>query len=75
MERARLNGFDGMFARHPSQVPLIEEVFAPTEDELVAARAVVSAFELYQEAQVVTVDGRSVDRIGLERAKRLLESD
>ena len=59
-------------ARHPAQVEVIERLFAPTEDERVAARMVLTAFELHPEAQVVTVDGRSVDRIGLERAKRLL---
>lgn len=74
VQRARMNGFDAMMARHPAQVPVIEATFAPSEEELVAARAVVSAFELYPEALVVTVDGRSVDRIGLERAQRLLES-
>lgn len=72
--RARMNGFDAMMARHPVQVEVVERVFTPTEEELVAARAVLSSFELFPEAQVVTVDGRSVDRIGLERAKRLLES-
>lgn len=70
--RARMNGFDAMMARHPAQVEVIERLFAPTEDERVAARMVLTAFELHPEAQVVTVDGRSVDRIGLERAKRLL---
>ncbi|WP_284124480.1 HpcH/HpaI aldolase/citrate lyase family protein [Parerythrobacter aestuarii] len=75
VQRARMNGFDGMMARHPAQVPVIEQVFTPTEEELVAARAVLSGFELYPEAQVVTVDGRSIDRIGLERAKRLLDID
>ncbi|WP_435418484.1 CoA ester lyase [Parerythrobacter aurantius] len=75
VQRARMNGFDAMMARHPAQVEVIERHFAPTQDELVAARAVVSGFDLHPEAQVVTVDGRCVDRIGLERAKRLLESD
>lgn len=75
IERARLNGFEGMFARHPMQVPLIEDVFKPTEEELVAARAIVSAFELYQETQVVTVDGRLASRVDLERARRLLEAE
>jgi citrate lyase subunit beta/citryl-CoA lyase len=73
--RARMNGFDGMMARHPAQIPVIERLFVPTEEEQVAARTILSAFELHPQAQVVTIDGRSVDRIGLERAKRLLERD
>lgn len=75
VQRARMNGFDAMMARHPVQVEVIERIFAPTEEERVAARMVLSGFELHPEAQVVTVDGRSVDRIGLKRAMRLLESD
>lgn len=75
VQRARMNGFDAMMARHPAQVEIIERIFAPTEEELVAARMVLSGFELNPEAQVVTIDGRSVDRIGLERARRLLAGD
>ncbi|ABC62176.1 HpcH/HpaI aldolase/citrate lyase family protein [Erythrobacter litoralis] len=74
VNRARINGFDGMMARHPAQIAAIDKAFAPTEEELVAARAILSAFELHPEAQVLTVDGRAVDRIGLERARRLLDA-
>lgn len=74
VQRARMNGFDAMMARHPAQIEVIERIFVPLEEELVAARAVLSAFELHPEAQIVTVDARSVDRIGLARAKRLLDS-
>ena len=28
VRRARANGFDGMMARHPSQVPVIDDIFA-----------------------------------------------
>ena len=75
VKRARMNGFDGMMARHPAQIATIDAVFSPTEEEKVAARTILSAFELYPEAQVLTVEGRPVDRIGLERARRLANGD
>lgn len=72
VDRARRNGFDAMMARHPAQIPVIEAGFARSGEELAMAAAIVAAFERMPEAQVLTVEGRSVDRIGLERAQRLL---
>lgn len=44
-EHARRLGYDGKWAIHPVQVPVIEKVFTPTEEEFRAARAVVAAME------------------------------
>lgn len=75
VRRARANGFDGMMARHPSQVPVIDDIFTRSEDELDAAREIVAAYENVSEVQVLTVAGRSADRVALERAQRLLRED
>ncbi|GAA4050886.1 HpcH/HpaI aldolase/citrate lyase family protein [Parerythrobacter jejuensis] len=72
VKRARVTGFDAMMALHPAQVPVIEELMATSEDELAVARSIVTAFELHPLAQVLTVDGLIVDRVGLDRAKQLL---
>lgn len=72
VRRARFNGFDAMMARHPAQVPVIDRVFSPTDDDLTLAQIIVDMFEAMPEAQVLTVEGASVDRIALERAKRIL---
>lgn len=72
--RARSLGFGGKLCIHPAQVATVNDVFAPTADELAWARRVVTAFD-EAEAQgraALTVDGNMVDYPVVERARRLL---
>jgi citrate lyase subunit beta / citryl-CoA lyase len=71
-EAARRDGFSARLAIHPAQVPVINEVFTPTEAALAKARAVIAAFAGAPGAGVVAIDGVMFDRPHLERAKRLL---
>jgi citrate lyase subunit beta/citryl-CoA lyase len=71
-EAARRDGFSARLAIHPAQVPVINEVFTPTEAALAKARAVIAAFAGVPGAGVVAIDGVMFDRPHLERAKRLL---
>ena len=43
--QARDLGFDGKWAIHPTQIATLNEVFAPTSDEIEHARAVIEALE------------------------------
>ena len=70
---ARRDGFSGMLAIHPAQVPVINEAFAPTAEEIEEARRVVAAFEAHPGAGTVGLDGRMLDRPHEERARRVLE--
>jgi citrate lyase subunit beta/citryl-CoA lyase len=74
--RARALGFRGKMAIHPSQVPVINEVFSPTPDELERARRIVAAFDASQAAgeAVFRLDGRMVDAPVVLRARRILDS-
>lgn len=69
---AKRLGYDGKSAIHPSQVPVINDVFTPTSEELEDARRVVTAFE-ESTGGVVRVAGQMVDRPVYERARRTLE--
>jgi citrate lyase subunit beta/citryl-CoA lyase len=75
-ERARALGFRGKMAVHPDQVPVINEVFTPTSDEIAKARRIVEVFEAAQARgdAVVRVDNRMVDAPVVARARRLLAS-
>ena len=67
-------GFDGKTLVHPSQVDPANEVWAPSADEVDFSRRVIAAFE-EAEAEgrgVVTVDGRMVENLHVENAKRIL---
>ena len=70
--RARRLGFFGKSAIHPSQVAIINEVFAPTPEELDWARRVVAAFEASGGAATRLDGGEMIDVPVAERARRLL---
>ena len=71
-EEARRDGFSAKLAIHPSQVPIINELFTPTPDALRQAQAIVDAFAANPGAGVVGLHGVMIDRPHLTRAKRLL---
>lgn len=59
-ELARQLGFLGKVAIHPKQVPVIDEAFVPTEQELAAARAIIAATDQESDAPITTLDGQMV---------------
>ena len=72
--RARALGFRGKMAIHPSQIPVIHEVFSPSADELARATLIVEAFEqaAARGEGVIRLDDRMIDMPVVQRAKRLL---
>jgi citrate lyase subunit beta/citryl-CoA lyase len=69
---SRADGFHGMLAIHPAQVPVINDAFTPSEAELDEARAVVAAFGDSPGQGTVSLDGRMLDQPHLKQAQRLL---
>lgn len=69
---ARLDGFTGMLAIHPAQVPVINAGFSPTESEIAWARSIVSAFETNPDQGALQLEGKMIDAPHLKQAKRLL---
>jgi citrate lyase subunit beta/citryl-CoA lyase len=72
-EEARRDGFTGRLAIHPAQVPIINEVFTPTPEQIAKAKAVVAAFAAQPGAGAIGIDGKMFDRPHLARAHLLLE--
>ncbi|MCB8837711.1 CoA ester lyase [Aurantimonas sp. VKM B-3413] len=70
----RRMGFDGKTLIHPSQVEPANAAFGPSPEALAAAEAVVAAFAEPANAArgVIQIDGRMVERLHLEEARRLL---
>jgi len=62
-EIARNLGYVGKVAIHPGQVPVINEVFTPSEEVVAYQRKVLAAFEEAEAAgkASIAVDGRMVD--------------
>lgn len=75
-EESRALGLRGAPCVHPSQVPILNEVFSPSEEELERARRVVEEYEraLAAGQGAITVEGEFVDVPFYEQAKRLLAS-
>jgi citrate lyase subunit beta/citryl-CoA lyase len=63
-------GFTGKIAIHPDQVPVINQAFTPTPDDLAHARRVIEAFATG--AGTVALDGKMLDMPHLKQAQRLL---
>lgn len=72
-EAARREGFTGMMAIHPAQVPVINAAFTPSEEEIAHARAVVQAFADNPDAGTIGLDGKMIDRPHLVLAEKLLD--
>jgi citrate lyase subunit beta/citryl-CoA lyase len=67
-------GFDGKTLIHPSQVEPCNDVFAPDESEVASAQEIIAAFEEATAAGrgVVTVNGRMIENLHVEDARRVL---
>ena len=70
--RAARDGFVGMMAIHPAQVPVINGAFTPSDAELEHARRVVAAFDANPGLGAVQLDGKMIDSPHLRQARRLL---
>jgi citrate lyase subunit beta/citryl-CoA lyase len=71
---SRTDGFAGMLAIHPDQVPVINAAFMPSEEEITEARRIVAAFAAEPGAGALQLEGRMLDQPHLEQARRLLAS-
>jgi citrate lyase subunit beta / citryl-CoA lyase len=71
---ARDLGFDGKTLIHPSQIEPCNRVFSPTPAELDEARRILAAFALPENSGkgVIKVDGRMVERLHAEMARRIV---
>ena len=70
--RGRRDGFTGMMAIHPAQVPVINAAFTPSDAERAAAQAIVDLFAANPGAGALQLDGRMVDAPHLKQARRIL---
>jgi citrate lyase subunit beta/citryl-CoA lyase len=73
-QRARAMGYAGKSCVHPSQVPLANDVFRPTDEEITFAQKVVTTVQhaTPDQAGVFTIDGKMVDGPFIRRAQRTL---
>jgi citrate lyase subunit beta/citryl-CoA lyase len=73
-EQGRGLGFRGMILIHPSHVPVVNEVFTPTKDQVAFYRGMIEAFEAAEsEGRAALVyEGRHIDIAHVETARAWL---
>jgi citrate lyase subunit beta/citryl-CoA lyase len=72
--RAAELGFDGKWAIHPSQVPIANEVFAPTAEQIAAARDSIEVYRASERDGVGAIGrgGQLVDAAHMRHAATTL---
>ena len=72
--QGRQLGFDGKTLIHPTQLEPCNRTWAPTDEAVAHAEKVIAAFEEAEREGrgVVTVDGRMVENLHVEQARRTL---
>ena len=75
VENIHLMGFDGKSIINPRQIPIVHEIFTPTQKDIIFAEKVVKEIDS-KKAQgigVFTVDGKMIDIAFYDGAKRTID--
>lgn len=70
--RVRNQGFSGMLAIHPAQVPVINAAFTPSAEEIADAREIVALFTANPGVGTIGHKGTMLDKPFLTRAESVL---
>jgi citrate lyase subunit beta/citryl-CoA lyase len=74
--RSRALGYDGKWALHPGQIDVLNEVFAPTQDEFDKAEAILEAYEHATDVQLtgaVMFGTEMIDEASRKMAEQLAQ--
>lgn len=68
-------GFDGKSVINPRQIPIVHDIYKPTEREVQHAFAVIAAIEEAEKKGlgVISLKGKMIDKPIVERAQRILQ--
>jgi len=74
-QAARNLGYDGKTVIHPSHIEIVNEVFAPTAEQIAEAERVIGAMAAAQAEGrgVIRLDGKMIDQVHLSAARKVLE--
>ena len=75
IERSKAMGFDGAWCIHPTQVPVVNQVYQTTPEELEEAKSIVAAYDnaIKHRRAAVELNGKMIDLPVVERARKLLD--
>lgn len=70
--RGRRDGFQGMLAVHPMQVPIINAAYTPSNKDLLWAKSVLEAFARTKDQGPAQLEGKEIDQPHLLMARKIL---
>ena len=75
VHRSKKFGFEGASCIHPALVPILNDEYGPSEDEIASAQRIVDAYTEATRAGLgaIEVDGKMVDVPVMQRAQRVLQ--
>ena len=70
-------GFDGKMLIHPSQIPLSNKIFSPTEKEICDAKEILAQMKLAEKKGkgAIAFNGKLLDIVSIKQAKNIVEID
>ncbi len=71
-EQGRALGFDGKTLIHPRQIEIANRVFGFDQDTIAQAKRVVEAWERAAGQGVIVMEGRMIERLHVDEARRIL---
>jgi citrate lyase subunit beta/citryl-CoA lyase len=76
-QQGKLLGMDGKTLIHPGQIDPANVAFAPSEEDVTAAKEIIAAFELpeNQGLGAINLNGRMVELLHCEVAKKTVAMD
>ncbi len=70
-EQARMLGFCGKGSIHPKQIPILNEVFTPSADQITRARKTIAEFEK-ADTGLIVIDGKLIEKPVLREMYRVV---
>jgi len=71
----RVLGYDGKSVIHPNHVPIVHEIYTPSEKEIEHAKNVLAAYNeaLTEKSGVIALNGKMIDGPIVTRAERVIK--
>jgi citrate lyase subunit beta/citryl-CoA lyase len=75
LRKSKRYGFEGAAVIHPALVPILNEEYGPSEEEIASAQRIVDAYRASTQAGLgaIEVEGKMVDVPVMQRAEQLLQ--
>ncbi|ATW24985.1 HpcH/HpaI aldolase/citrate lyase family protein [Candidatus Formimonas warabiya] len=71
----RILGYDGKSVIHPNHIPIVHEIYAPSEKEIDLAKNVLAAYQeaVQNKSGVIALNGKMIDGPVVTRAERVMQ--